>query len=143
AGVVNFTAALGAVPAGWLLTATATNLGTGDTSEFSSLVPSLTLLTQPSLFSSRTAQVVTLSALVHFGTAPGTMGQVRFTIAGLAGSLLGTVNAQGVASVNFLIPGGLPAGSYAITVTYLGADTYLGASGGGVLTVNRWPGRQV
>jgi titin len=143
AGVVNFTVALGAVPAGWLLTATATNLATGDTSEFSSLIPSLALLTQPSLPPSHTARVVTLSALVHFGSAPVTKGQVRFTIAGLPRSLLGTVNAQGIASVNFLIPGGLPAGSYAITVTYLGADTYLGASGGGVLTVSRWSGRQV
>jgi hypothetical protein len=125
----TFTASkLAAIPAGQgYLTATATNLNTGDTSQLSNYLtaPTSTLLTssaEPSLLN----QPVTLTATVSsaFGTPAGGVHFVDTT----TGTDLGTValSSGGTASVTVA---NLAVGSHVIVATYAGQGLFLGSSG--------------
>jgi titin len=144
AGVVFFTAPLAAVPLGTAVTATATNLSTGDTSEFSPVGTQFLFLSDPRIVFSLGAQAVTLSVQVFFGNAPVTSGLVVFRVAGVPGTAVGRVNAKGVATATFVVPAGTLPGSYVITATYRGTEGVPPAVGVGLLTITepfRAPGR--
>jgi hypothetical protein len=133
-GTLSFTAPL-AVPLGTVVTATATNLSTGDTSEFSPAGTQLLVTSEPSIFLRAGWQAVTLSAQVFFGGAPVTSGVVLFRVAGIPGTVTGRVNARGVATVTLFVPPLTWAGRYVITATYLGAGAIPAAVGDSVLTI--------
>ncbi len=136
-GAVSFSATVATIPAGSQVTATATNMTTWETSEFASLATSVALLMPPSLAYSTSARWVTLSAQVCFGSTPVPRGMVRFSVVGVAGSVLATVNSHGVATVSVLLPAGLAPGLYTVSVSYLGSDQFLASSGVGSLVVNK------
>jgi hypothetical protein len=122
-GTVSFVAPVSAIPAGCIVTATATNLGTGDTSEFSPAGPQLLVLSSPTIVLSTQAQVVTLSAQLFSGNTPLVGARVTFRIAGLPGTVTGTVGVNGVVTVTFKVPPGARAGSYVITASYGGLSS--------------------
>jgi hypothetical protein len=122
-GIVSFVAPVSVIPAGCIVTATATNLATGDTSEFSPAGPQLLLLTSPTIVLSTQAQVITLSAQLFSGNTPLVGAQVTFRIAGLPGSVTGTVGVNGVVTVTFKVPPGARAGTYVITASYGGISS--------------------
>jgi hypothetical protein len=120
AGLVAFTAPVATIPPGTVVTATATNLATGDTSEFSVLGTQLLITSSLVIASSSAAQVVTLSAQLFASGVPVTGAKVRFRIAGLPGSVTGTVNANGVVTVRFVVPAAVRPGTYTIIASFLG-----------------------
>ncbi len=134
AGAVSFTAPA-AVPIGWVVTATATNLVTGDTSEFSPGRLRFLVSTNPVILPGAAAESITLSARLFLGTVPINSGKVVFTIAGLPGQATGSVNGQGVATVTFTIPAFLRPGQYAISAVFLGNSEVEGGIGDGLLTI--------
>ena len=138
AGTKSFTASVSTIPAGSTVTATATNLTTGDTSEFGALLPQVNV-TSVAAAASSTSQVVMLSAKVLLGGMPVTSGMVTFTIAGVAGSVTGSVNSSGVATVSFTLPAGLAAGQYVITANFDGTALVPPAKGTGTLTISAPP----
>jgi titin len=120
----SFTATGLSVPAGSIVTATATNLATGDTSEFSQLATAVWVSSNPVITRSSGAQTVMLSAALT-GPGPGRTGTVTFTIAGLPGSVTVNVGRSGVATATFTVPANV-VGTFKIIATY--------ASGGGSFT---------
>jgi hypothetical protein len=138
AGTVAFTAPVAAIPAGSLVTATATNLRTGDTSEFSRVGTQLLLLSSPVIPFSQAAQSVSLSAQLFTGSEPVSGARVTFTIAGLPGRVTGTTNRSGVVVVTFVVPGGTRPGAYLITASYAGTEPALTSEG--LLTIVAPPG---
>jgi hypothetical protein len=137
AGSVAFTAPVAAIPPGAVVTATATNLTSGDTSEFSQVRTQLLVTSDPVLTIGSQMQLITLSAQLFNGNMAVTSGQVTFRIAGLPGQATGTVNAAGVVAVQFVVPPGAPAGPYLITATFGGGEDTDAASGDAILTVIR------
>jgi hypothetical protein len=122
-GAVSFVAPVSAIPAGCIVTATATNLATGDTSEFSPAGPQLLMLSSPTIVLSTQAQVITLSAQLFSGNTPLVGARVTFRIVGLPGTVTGTVGANGVVTVTFKVPPGARAGTYVITASYGGISS--------------------
>src|SRR5581483_11830069 len=98
AGSVGFTTPVAAVPVGYTVTATATNLTTGDTSEFSQSATRV-VISPPVFGLAATAQAVTFSLQVLVGSAPAVGGQVVVTVAGVRGQVTARVGANGVARV--------------------------------------------
>jgi hypothetical protein len=135
AGTVAFTLPVATLPLGTIVTATATNLSTGDTSEFSPVGTQLLILSNPAVVFSVKAQAITLSAQLFFGNAPVTGGVVVFRIAGVPGAVAGRVNANGVVTVSFVLPAATLLGGRAITATFLGTDAVPPAVGDGLLTI--------
>jgi hypothetical protein len=134
-GTVKFTAPVTTIPLNNVVTATATNLTTGDTSEFSPVGTQLLVLSSPAVQSSSTTQQATLSAQLLSKTGPITTGQVTFTIAGLPGAVIGTPNAKGIVTVNFPVPANTPSGQYTVSATFPGTDSVPGATSTSVQTV--------
>jgi titin len=134
-GVVIFTAPVATIPPQSAVTATATNLSTGDTSEFSVARTRLALLFNPAIAFSAAARAITLSAQVFFGGAPVASGVVVFRIAGISGTVTGRLNANGVATVTFVVPAGTWPGPHVITATYAGTEAVPPAVGDGLLTI--------
>ena len=141
AGTKSFTAPVSTIPAGSVITATATNLSNGDTSEFGALVPQVAV-TNASATVSGASQLVTLSAKILLGGLPVTSGMVTFTIAGVPGTMTAAVNGSGVATVKFTLPAGLAAGQYVITANYDGTPLVPPAKGTGTLTISAPPVQQ-
>jgi hypothetical protein len=144
AGAVAFTAPL-AVPPGTIVTATATNLSTGDTSEFSPAGTQLLVTSEPAIVFSAGWQAVTLTAQVFFAGAPVAGGVVVFRVAGVPGAVAGRVNANGVATVTFLVPPLTAPGRYVVTATFLRAGAIPPAVGDSFLTIvppYQWLGRR-
>jgi hypothetical protein len=145
AGAVSFTAPVAGVPPGTVVTATATNRSTSDTSEFSPAGTQLLVISEPVIAFSTGWQAVTLSAQVFFGGAPVTGGVVVFRVAGIPGAVTGKVNANGVATVTFVVPPMTSPGKYVITATYLGTGAVPAAVGDGFLSIALpyyWLGRR-
>jgi hypothetical protein len=139
-GFASFTTPVSTLPARNMFTATATNLTTGDTSEFSRAATQVLITSAPVIPSRSVAQVVTLTAQVFFGNQPDTTGEVTFTIAGLPGQVTGTPNANGIVTVQFTIPANTPPGQYAITAMLPESEENpSGAASTGVLTIT--PGK--
>src|SRR5262249_35865440 len=115
-GSKAFTATKLSVPAGSIVTATATNLATGDTSEFSQTAPTIRVTSKPTVKRSNSRQKVTLSALVTGPTAVGT-GTATFCVQGLSGSVTVNVSRTGVATAAFTIPANV-VGSFRIIAVY-------------------------
>ncbi len=136
AGTLSYTAPVAAVPGGDTVTATATNLTTGDTSEFSQSATRV-VVASPVVGLANVAQVVTFSLEVLVGSAPAVGGQVVVSVAGVARPLTARVGSDGVAQVTVVLPAGMPVGQYAITASYLGTPTFLASKGVGVLTIGR------
>jgi hypothetical protein len=118
------------------LTVTATNLSTGDTSEFSHPQPTITKVTSNPTISFRlVAQSVQLSAVVSSVAAPVNTGTVTFTIVGLPGQVTGPVNSSGQAIALFPIPAGTKVGKYTIVAQYNATVGFADSVGFGTLTV--------
>jgi titin len=135
-GTVSFTANITAIPSGSVLTATATNLTTGDTSEFFEKATHAIITTKPTIKFSTAAQVVSLSAQIFIGSIPVTAGAVTFTIQGLSASVIGTVSSTGLVTVKFTIPAKTPKGAHAITAKYDGGGLFAISNVTGVLTIS-------
>jgi hypothetical protein len=141
-GLAVFTARVTPIARGQVVTATATNLKTGDTSEFSPgrQVTSVRVTSKPTIRSSQTPQSVKLSAVVSSNGVPVTAGLVTFTIRGLTGSVTVAVGKNGVALASFLVRGGTRPGRHAIIAVYHGSGKWAGASSDpvadGLLTVS-------
>ncbi len=135
AGHVWFTAPVAAIPPGTVVTATATNLATGDTSEFSPVGTQLLVLSYPVIPFSAAPQVVTLTAQLFSASGPVAGAQVTFTIAGLPGKVTGTVGRNGMVTVRFAVPGGQAPGHYAITARFAGMADIVGALSDALLTI--------
>ncbi len=140
-GTWNFTAPVSPIPAGDVVTATATNLVSGDTSEFSPVGTQMLVLSDPVITSGAAAQVVTLKAQLFAGNAPLVSAPVVFTIVGLPGSVTGMVNAAGYVSVSFTVPAGIVPGSYTIVAHFAGRADGDPATADGLLTVLPQPPR--
>jgi hypothetical protein len=123
-----------AIPAGDIVTATATNLTTGDTSEYSQAATSL-IVYPPILSTVGSSIIVTLSVQVLVGYAPAVGGMVTVSVAGLLKPVTLSVGANGVAQVSFPIPATTPVGAYTITANYLGTPQFLASSGTGELSI--------
>jgi hypothetical protein len=134
-GTVAFTAAVASIPLGSVVTATATNLATGDTSAFSPVGTQLLLFPNPLVTSGSVPQVTTISAQLISSTRPVTAGRVTFTIVGLPGRVMGKTNANGVVTVQFVVPAGTQPGQYRVVATYLGDDVFPGSKAEDLLTI--------
>jgi hypothetical protein len=130
-GATPFTATgLLALPAGSVVTATATNTTpgprSGDTSQFSrglAYTPTVTVTFQPiTVGFSSNPQLIVLTALVQIGQTRLLNGQVTFAIEPAGGGKpVGSVLAQvsnGVAKTAFKLPAALAPGSYKVVATY-------------------------
>ncbi|MBX7210334.1 MAG: cadherin-like beta sandwich domain-containing protein [Verrucomicrobiaceae bacterium] len=97
-------------------------------------------LALPSTLYSQTAQTVPLTAVIDFGSGTVNEGSVVFTVVGDGGAFVGSPCvadvAGGVASVDYLLPAGLPIGTYTVLISYSGGATYDGSSAEDQLTVN-------
>jgi hypothetical protein len=133
AGHAAFTAAnLAALPAGAAyLTATATNLSTGDTSPFGNYeVPTTTLLASsanPSLLNQPVTLTATVTSLA--GTPTGSVDFVDTTTA----TDLGTISLSGGSAV--LTTSALPLGTQTITASYSGSSIFSGSTVSTTVTV--------
>jgi titin len=135
AGSVSFTAPIATLPLGCVVTATATNLSTGDTSEFSPVGTQLLILSYPVMQFSTAPQVVWLTAQLFSGNGPVTGGKVTFTIPGLSGKVTGTVNANGLVTVRYVVPGGKLPGQYTIFASFAGMADIVGTTADTLLTI--------
>ncbi len=135
AGTVSFTAPVATIPLGTAVTATATNLANGDTSDFSPPGTQVLVFSSPVVASSNAPQVITLSAQVFSGNGPVSAGPVTFTIAGLPGRVTVTPNANGIATARFTLPAGVRPGRYTIHVTFAGGEEIPAGSGDEALTI--------
>ncbi len=135
AGMAGFTAHFAAVPIGSVVTATATNLTTLDTSEFSPPRTRLLIPSAPSVATSTSAQNVALSAQLFDGSTALAGEKVTFTVAGLPGKVVGTVGSGGTVTVQFPLPARVARGSYRITASYAGSASHPAAQGIGTLKV--------
>jgi len=63
-------------------------------------------------------------------------GTVTFSIPGAGSNANASVNAQGMASGNFVVTGGTPSGNYTITATFNGPANYASSFGTAVLHIN-------
>jgi hypothetical protein len=133
-GTVSFTATVSAIPAGDVVTATATNLTTGDTSEFSPVGTQLLVRSNPVISTGNAAQVVVLMAQVSSGNFPISSGTVTFKVAGLSGLVTGTVDAFGFVTVAITVPARTSPGLYTITARFSGTDEADPATADGFLT---------
>jgi hypothetical protein len=84
--------------------------------------------------------VVSLTARVNWAdSVPIAEGTVEFAVADAAGTPVGspiaTAVADGIATVDFLVPGGLAAQRLATTATYSGTANLIGSTGGNALSV--------
>jgi hypothetical protein len=134
-GSVRFTLPVTTLALGNVVTATATNLTNGDTSESSPVGTQLLVFSNPIIASSNVPQIVTLSAQLFAGNKPVTTGQVTFSILGLPGQVTATPNANGVATVNFTLPAGVTPGQYTVIATFVGEGEIAGATGSGLVTI--------
>jgi hypothetical protein len=141
-GTVAFTAPVAAIPASTVVTATATNLTTGDTSEFSPVGTQLLITGYTAVRLGGGTEVVTLSAQLFSAAGPVAGAAVTFSVAGLPGTVTGVVNAGGVVTVVVTVPPRMPAGSYLTTASFSGDDQTDAATGTGLLTVPRVLGRR-
>ena len=66
---------------------------------------------------------------------PVTSGVVAFRIAGISGTVTGRLNANGVATVTFVVPAGTWPGPHVITATFAGTEAVPPAVGDGLLTI--------
>jgi titin len=121
-GTVSFSAPVSTVPLGTVITATATNLTTGDTSAFSPVGVQLLVFSNPVIVSSDQPQTVTLMAQIFNGYNPVETGQVTFRIPGITGDVTATPNGQGIFTANVIIPPETPPGEYPITATFVGGE---------------------
>jgi hypothetical protein len=135
AGLISFTAPVTTIPPGTVITATATNLTTGDTSEFSALGTQLLITSSLVIPPSSAAQVVTLSAQLFAAGVAVTGAKVKFRIAGLPGSVTGIVNSNGVVTVRFVLPAGTRPGTYSIIASFLGTGEIAGAVADALLSI--------
>jgi hypothetical protein len=144
AGTISFTAPTAVIPSGYVVTATATNLTTGDTSEFSQFSQSVTrtIVASPAISFSTAAQFVSLSIRVVVGNESVPTGMVAVTIAGIPGQVTAKVGSNGQVVVRFLIPAGMPVGQYLIRVSYLGTPMFLASTATSLLTISRPLGRR-
>jgi titin len=137
AGKVTFKASFTTkVLPGEVVTATATNLTNGDTSEFTQTIPTTVTVTgNPTIQFSSNVQTVRLSAAVFSGATAISMGTVTFSIVGLPGSETVSVGNNGVATASFVVPPNTRGGKYTIVVRYRGLDPFTDGVGYGTLTV--------
>jgi hypothetical protein len=132
-GMANFTAPVLAIPAGAVVSATATNLSLFGTSEFVYIdATRVVLATPPAVMFSPAIQLVTLNAQVFFGNTAVATGQVTYTIQGLPGSRSAAVGS----AVNFPIHAATPRGRYVITATYAPTGFYGGSSATTILIID-------
>ncbi len=136
------------IPAGSTVTATATNLGTHDTSAFSTatamLGTTIKVTSNPTITQSSKAQTIRLTAVVT-SAQPVNAGTVTFTVVGI-GTVTVPVGFNGVATANFVVPANTPAGDYKIIAVYNPAGDFLGSTSAnsdpdfdGVLTIEPDP----
>ncbi len=130
-GSKSFTIGGLSIPANSTVTATATNLGTHDTSAFATAATAgfgtTTAFTSAPVFAvSGQAQTIKLSAHVSSSRTVN-VGTVTFTIVGI-GTVTATVGANGVATANFVVPANTAAGQYQIIAAYNGAGGFASSS---------------
>jgi hypothetical protein len=141
-GHVDFTAPVSALPPRSIFTATATNLTTGDTSEFSPVGAQVLITSNPIIASSNVPRVVTLTAQVYVGNQPNSSDPVAFTITGLPGQPSAKAGVSAIVTVQFTIPANTPPGQYAITATTPESEQNpQGATSQGVLTITAGAGK--
>ncbi len=136
------------IPAGSTVTATATNLGTHDTSAFATatamLGTKIVVTSNPTITQSGKAQTIRLTALVTSAEMVNA-GTVTFTVVGI-GTVTVPVGFNGIATANFVVPANTPAGDYKIIGVYNPAGDFLGSTTAssnpeydGVLTIDPDP----
>ncbi len=136
------------ISAGSVVTATATNLGTHDTSAFSTATAKLgtkiVVTSSPTITQSNKAQTIRLTALVTSAEMVNA-GTVTFTVVGI-GSITVPVGFNGIATANFVVPANTPAGDYKIIGVYNPVGDFLGSTTAnsdpnydGVLTIEPGP----
>ncbi len=118
-GMVSFTLPVTTLPLGSAITATATNLNNGDTSESSPALKQLLVTTQPTVVSSSDVQTVTIAAQLLGDTGPVVSATIQFTVQGLPGAVSTTTTTDGVATVTFSLPADVAPGQYPIVATLL------------------------
>ncbi len=125
------------IVSGEFVTATATNLKTGDTSEFSQtlLTTVITVTSNPTIYYSNSPQFLKLTASVFTDVTPILTGTVTFSIVGLPGSQTVSVSNNGLASATFVVPAATPARRYTIVAKFRGANPLANIIGYGALTV--------
>jgi hypothetical protein len=133
-GVASFTALVITIPPGMVITSTATDLITSDTSEFAPVGTQLLVTSNPIVPFSSVAQVVTLRAQMFLGNTPVASAKIDFTVGGLPGRVIGTTNGNGVVTVSFTVPAKTPAGLYSIVASFAGTEEIDAATGNGLLT---------
>jgi hypothetical protein len=139
-GAATFTTPVAGLPVGTAVTATATNLTTGDTSDFSPPGTQMLILSGPVTASAGAPQGVTVSIQVFFGNTPLASRTVTLTVPGLPGRVTATTNAAGVATLRWVAPSGTPPGSYAFVATLSGGEGVPGDVAEGTLIVTPGPG---
>jgi hypothetical protein len=138
-GAVNFTAPVATIPVGMVVTATASNLSTGDTSEFSPVGAQMLVLSTPTLSYNVRAQVATLTAQLFHETLSGYVAlsgqKVTFTITGLPGAVTGTVGSNGQVTAQFSVPAQALRGQYIIVAAFAGIPGISAVTGDSTLTI--------
>jgi hypothetical protein len=95
--------------------------------------PTSTTTSDVTITYSANDQAIAVSAQV---TPIPPSGTVTFSIPGAGSNSSAVVNAQGMASGNFVVKGGTPSGNYPITATFTGPANYASSSGNAVLHIN-------
>jgi hypothetical protein len=134
-GGASFTARVAAPPPGDFVTATATNLTTGDTSEFSAPGSQILVLSNPLLPFSLTPRVVTLRAQLFADDLALFLGRVTFTVAGLPGRVTATTDDEGFLIATFTVPALAAPGRHTIVANFSGDDFTDPLAAAGILTV--------
>lgn len=140
-GMTRFTLNVARLPLGMVVTATATNLTTFSTSEFSPVGTQLLVTSAPIVVASGRATKVTLTAQLYAPEGPITTGVVTFVIPGVSGAVTGRPNASGQITVSLVIPAKTPPGQYTIAARYPGEGDVPGTTGESSLTVTSLLGR--
>ncbi len=99
--------------------------------------PTNTTVSNASAVFNTSSQTVALSATVTGSVVSD--GQVSFTVrngpATIGAPVTVSVNASGVATANFTLPGGTPAGTYTIEAAFTGSANFAGSQGTATLSV--------
>jgi hypothetical protein len=136
AGTANFSLPI-ALPRGEVVTATATNLANGDTSEASPIGTQVVVLANPVITSTTAAQTVPVTVQVLTANGPPTTGKLAITLPGVAGTITVAVNGKAVIVVNVRVAPNIPEGQYTIEASLLNADGEIEGSGAGLLNLKR------
>jgi titin len=127
-GSANFTLAT-IVPLGEVITATATNLSSGDTSGISPVGDQIVILSNPTpVVSSTVTTTSTMTIQVLTQSGPPTTGQILITIPGIPGAVDVPLTGKPSLTLHIPIPPKTPGGTYMVDLTALSGDVPEGTS---------------